>query len=151
MVQAEVSFSTGILRQPGTWGKILQPPDGGIYDVNMEPGEHTALRKDMTTIAFPNFTEGLILVFGVKGYHAAGMLVSCYVAVRTQPQAYLDWQFSGQLVRFEGKEVALLAKAENDLAPIYAAIREAGYLPVERFQDTLRREGKDRTATPPKS
>jgi len=143
MVQAEMTFATGILRQPGVWGKLLQTPDG-IYDVSLIPGERTTVRRDATTTTFPNHPEGLLLLFCVRGYKEAGQLASCYILARTQAAAYLEWQFSGLLVRYSGKEVTMLAKAENDLEPIYAAIQEAGFTAIDRLKEVLRKEGKDR-------
>ncbi len=147
MVQAEVAFSTGTLRQPGVWGKLLQPPDG-IYDINLVPNERTTVRRDTTTTLFPNHPEGLLLLFGIRGYQQAGQLTSCYILLRTQASAYLEWQFGGHLARFSGKEVALLAKAENDLTPLYQAIQEAGFEAMARLQEALRKDGKDPGGSP---
>lgn len=145
MVRVEVTFSNGALRQPGIWAKIVPPGSNDVYDVPMEPGVQVKMRDRTRTITLPDYPEGAIMVFGVKGYHQAGVLVACYVLMRVQAGAFFDWQFPGHLARFEGKGVELLARAENDLTPIYAAVEQAKF-PVERLRDHLRRQGIDRQA-----
>ncbi|MBY0525073.1 MAG: hypothetical protein K2R98_16835 [Gemmataceae bacterium] len=143
-MQPEISFSTGTLRQPGVWGKILKPPAHGIYDVDLISDEFMVVKGSTTTVTPQHLTEGLLLVFGIKGYKQAMMLTSVYVLMRVKAGAHLDWQFPGHLARFEGKEVELLAQSENDLAPIYTAVKDGGYIDVDRVRQTLRNEGKDR-------
>ncbi len=145
-VNAEVSFTTGTLRQPGSWGKLLQPPDSAIFYVNLTSCATTKIVGDTTTTSFPGHPEGLLLLFGINGYQQAGKINSAYVLLKTQSGAHCEWQVPGYLAKFSGKDVALVAKAENDLAPIYAAIQQAGYKKVQELQDTLRKEGRDRSA-----
>jgi hypothetical protein len=145
-VNAEVSFTTGNLRQPGSWGKLLQPPDGGIYYIDLRASGTTTIRGNTTTVAFPNHPEDLLLVFGFFGYQAAGQLSSGFILLQIKRGGQCDCQFPGFQARFVAKEATLLAKAENDLAPIYAAIQQAGYKKVKELQDTLRKEGRDRSA-----
>ena len=122
-MQPEISFSFGALRQPGIWGKILRPP---------------------------NLFDGLLLIFGVKGFQQAGMLSSCFVLMKVKEGANLEWQFPGHLVRFGGKDVEFIGSGEGDLESIYVQAREAGYLDIDRVRQTLRNEGKDRGPQPKK-
>jgi hypothetical protein len=145
MVKAELIFSTGTLRQPGIWGKILQPPSGGIFYIPMTPSDDVIIKKDATTLIFPKHPEGLLFVFGINGYHAAGTLVNIYIALRKMPGGACDIQFPGHLTRIAGKELSLLAKSENDLTPIYEALKQANYQKVQEFQDMLRKEGRDKS------
>jgi hypothetical protein len=141
----EVSFSTGSLRQPGSWGKLLQPPDSAVFYVNLTASETTKLTPDKTTTSFPGHPEGLLLLFGIYGYQAAGQLSSAFILLKTQAGAQCEWQVPGYLAKFSAKDAVLLAKAENNLAPIYAAVQQAGYKKVQELQDVLRKEGRDRS------
>lgn len=146
MVPVEVSFSTGALRQPGVWGKILVPPASGIYDINMEPGEHLVVKGGKSTVSPQHLQENMLLLFGIRGFQQAGILTHCFLLLRVKPGSHLDWQFPGHLTHFSGKEVELLAHAEQDPTPIYQTMKEpGGYLDPDRVRQTLRNEGKDRS------
>jgi len=143
-MQPEISFATGTLRQPGVWGKILKPPAHGIFDVDLISDDFIEVKGSTTTVRPQNLYDGLLLIFGIKGFKQAMMLTSVFVLLRVKEGAHMDFQFPGHLVRFEGKDVEMLANCENDMAPIYAAAKDAGYIDPDRVRQTLRNEGKDR-------
>jgi hypothetical protein len=143
-MQPEISFSFGVLRQPGVWGKILRPPASGIFDVDLISDEHLEVKGGTTTVRPPHLYNDLLLIFGIKGFQKAGMLSSCFALMKVKEGAQLDFQFPGHMARFGGKDVELLATAEHDLETIYPAAKEHGYLDVDRVRQTLRNEGKDR-------
>ena len=146
MVPAEIAFSTGTLRQPGVWGKILVPPASGIYDVNMEPGEHLVVKGGKSTVTPQHLQEDMLLLFGVRGFQQAGILTNLFLLMRVKTGSHLDWQFPGHLTHFSGKDVELLLQAEQDPTPIYKAMKDlGGYLDPDRVRQTLRNEGKDRS------
>ncbi len=146
MVPAEISFSTGSLRQPGVWGKILVPPANGIFDINMKPGTHLTVKGGKSIVKPEHLQEDMLLLFGVRGFQQAGILTSCFLLLRVTPEAQFDWQFPGHLTHFSGKEVELLKQTEQDPTAIYQAIRDpGGYLDPDRVRQTLRNEGKDRS------
>jgi hypothetical protein len=147
-MQPEIGFAFGALRQPGVWGKILVPPASGIFDVDLINEEHITIEAGMTVVKPPHLQEGMLLLFGIKGYQKAMMLTSCFVLLKVMPGKQMDWQFPGHLARFSGKEVEMLLQSENDLEPIYAKVKEAGYMDVDRVRQTLRNEGKDRGQQP---
>jgi hypothetical protein len=144
MLQPEISFSTGLLRQPGVWGKLLYPPASGVYGISLAPSDRVFLQGDTTTVRFPKHPEGVLLLFGVNGYRDPGHLVNCYLLFRVHGGSHVEWRFSGHLTRFSGKDVSLLAKVENDWAPIYAALAPAGFKNVEALRKVLREEGWDK-------
>jgi hypothetical protein len=146
MVPAEISFSTGSLRQPGVWGKILVPPASGIYDINMTPGTHLTVKGGKSVVTPEHLQENMLLVFGVRGFQQAGILTSCFLLMRVKPGSHMDWQFPGHLTHFSGKEVELLGQAEQDPTTIYQLMKDqGGYLDPDRVRQTLRNEGKDRS------
>ena len=145
MGRVDVLFSNGQLRQPGLWGKVLNPKTGSIMEYGMEKGVELTVHKTTRTIAFPELADDLLLVFGAKGYFSAGQLVSCFLLFRVKSGAQADCQFTGHLARFEGKGLELLAKSETDLQPIYAALKQASYAHVDRLQDILRKESIDKS------
>lgn len=147
-MQPEINFSFGALRQPGVWGKILKPPASGVFDVDLISDDNIEVKGATTTVRPPHLYEGLILLFGVKGYQQAGMLSSAFVLMKVKEGSHLEWQFPGIMVRFGGKDVELLFNATGDLETIYPQIKEAGYLDVDRVRQTLRNEGKDRGPQP---
>jgi hypothetical protein len=64
--------------------------------------------------------------------------------MKVKEGAQLDFQYPTIMVRFGGKDVELLATSEADLETIYPAVKEHGFLDVDRVRQTLRNEGKDR-------
>jgi len=143
-MQPEISFSFGILRQPGVWGKILRPPASGIFDVDLISDDHLEVKGGTTTVRPPHLYNDLLLIFGVKGYQKAGILSSCFVLMKVKEGSQVDFQFPNIMVRFGGKDVELLTTGEGDLEAIYPAAKENGYLDIDRVRQTLRNEGKDR-------
>lgn len=143
-MQPEISFSFGALRQPGVWGKILRPPASGVYDIDLINDDFLEVKGATTTVRPPHLFDGLLLIFGVKGFQQAGILSSSFVLMKVKEGAHLEWQFPGILVRFGGKDVELISHAEGDMESIYVQAREAGYLDIDRVRQTLRNEGKDR-------
>jgi hypothetical protein len=147
-MQPEISFSFGVVRQPGVWGKILRPPASGIFDIDLISDDNLEVKGATTTVRPPHLYEGLLLLFGVKGFKEAGLLSSCFLLMKVKEGAQIEFVFPGIMVRFGGKDVELLATAERDLETIYPAVKEAGYLDVDRVRQTLRNEGKDRGPQP---
>ena len=143
MVRVEVSFSNGALRQPGMWGKLLQPGNGIINDLPLNSSDFVTVKQQTRTITLPDYPDGGLLLFGARGYHGAGVLTSCFVLMSIQAGAACDWQFPGFLARYEGRGVQLLAHATDSLTPIYEAVRQAGFNP-EGLRSALRQQGIDR-------
>jgi hypothetical protein len=149
MNPVEIRFSRGHLRQPGLWGKILRP-NGSIFEYDVE--KDYDLTSDRTThrFTFPSgFEEGTYLIWGVKGFHQAGALSTCFILLKVTDGQQCEWQFPGHLAKFEAKNVLLIAQSETDLQPIYQALIDAKYAHMTRLQDFLRREGKDKSGAPP--
>jgi hypothetical protein len=141
MAQVEVIFAYGSLRQPGMWGKLIVP-GGAIYDVPVAAAEQ-ALQQQIRKIELPYYPDGGLLLFGIRGYlKGTGILSSSYVLLRIQDGAACDWQFPTLLVRVQGKSVQLLTQSVEDLAPIYAAVAEAGF-DREQLRSMLRQQGMD--------
>jgi hypothetical protein len=140
--RVEMTVSTGVLRQPGTWGKVLKPT-GDVYRCESEPNVVVTVRKESRTLLFPGFDDGVFLMYGVRGYHGPGTMVNCVVLFGTLAGSYTEWQFPGPLVRFEVKGAQLLAHGD-DLQTLYTALEAKGYAHLSRLRQTMRLEGIER-------
>ena len=144
----EVRFSPGLLRQPGLWGKILQA-NGGIIEYDSNPDQYDiTVVKTTRQITLKGFPEGSYLIMGVKGFHSAGILATCYILLQLKTGQSFEWQVPVHLARFDGKNVLLINQSETDLQPIYQSLTEIKYAHLARLQDFLRREKKDPSAPP---
>jgi hypothetical protein len=149
IANVEVSFNPGQLRQPGLWGKVCEP-DGAICEYDADPAKYDlAVERQTRKITFPSLPEGTYLVWGFKGFHAAGTLSVGYVLLQVKKDQKCEWQMPGHLARFEGNHVLLINQSETDLEPIYQSLRDAKYADLARLQNFLRREKKDTSAAPP--
>lgn len=148
MEPVEVKFLRGQLRQPGLWGKVLKP-EGAIVEYDnpiANPGVELVVEKSIHKIVLPNMADGTYLVWGIKGFWAASALSQGFVLMKVQQGQFCECAFSQHLARFEAKNALLQTQSETDLQPIYKALEEAKYGHLQRLQDFLKRENKDKPA-----
>jgi hypothetical protein len=144
MTPVEITFSSGTLRQPGIWGKVLHPTTGAVYSHDAEPGRQTTVRKDSRTFHYPGFEDGVYLVYGVRGYQGAGERVGCGLLFSVLAGSHCEWQFPGHLVRFIAKGAQILAHLDASSESLYAPLSARGYQYLDRLKQCLRAEGIDR-------
>jgi len=148
--QVQITFAPGQIRQPSLWGKVLQP-SGTILEYSDEKDVDVAIDKKSWIITFPLLPETTYLIFGIRGFHAAGMLTTCFVLFQVRNGQAADWQFPGHLARFEGKQAVVLAVAEENLQPLYDVLAAGKYGGLKRIQDMLKKENRDKPPIIPKS
>jgi hypothetical protein len=143
----ELRFVPGQMRQPSLWGKVCQS-NGGVIEYDQIPEQYDLeLEKHTRKITLKGYPEGSFLIMGLRGYHAAGQLSNCYCLFQIKEGQHSEWQFTGHLAKFEGKNLLLITQSETDLAPIYKSMTEMKYGHLDRVQNFLRKERRD-TAGP---
>lgn len=140
----KIGFGPGQLRQPSLWGKVLEP-GGTILEYSDAKDVDVAIDKKNWIITFPSLPEGTYLIFGARGYYAAGQLSSCAILFQARNGQSADWQFPGHLVRFQTRQAVLLAQGEETLEPIYTVLSNNQYPKLAKIQELLRKENRDKS------
>jgi hypothetical protein len=136
----EVNLTTGVLRQPGMWGKVLHA-NGSITDVETDKEVQMSVTKTSRKFSTPNYPYGSYLLFGQRGYSNPGQLASSFILLRCKDGQAFDWESKPLKVRCYGTGGEVVAQSESDLKPIYDFLEKSKYAQLERLRSGLKQEG----------